>query len=350
LDYQLPLELIAQKPTDRRDDSRLLIVDRSPQALRDERFRDIAQFLRPGDLLVLNNTKVLPAKIEARRPTGGRLRGLFVRESSQGEWEVLLTGASKLRVGERLQLSAQEHRGESNDAIELLERLDGGKWRVRLLSESGTEAVLDRVGKTPLPPYIRRERDVDEFDEFDAIDRERYQAVYAAKPGAVAAPTAGLHFTPELLDSMADRGIETAQVTLHVGMGTFAPISVERLDDHVMHEEWYEMPEGVVESIREARKRGGRVVAVGSTSARVLETCSRHGEATAGSGMTNLFIRPPYAFRVVDVLITNFHLPKSTLMAMVMAFAGVDRTRRAYRHAVQQRYRFFSYGDAMLIV
>ncbi len=338
LDYHLPEDLIAQQPLAKRDESRLLIVDRQAGAFRDERFPAIEHELRRGDLLILNNTKVVPAKINVRRATGGRLSGLFIAESTPGVWQLMLTGSGRLKVGEELSLA-----DNGDDRVRLTKYAGDGHWTATLLSDDDTPTVLNRVGLTPLPPYIRRK---DVAPDADAADRERYQTVYADKPGAVAAPTAGLHFTRALLDALDQNGVMRAFVTLHVGVGTFAPIKVDDLADHDMHQEWFEMPADTIAQIEATRARGGRVVAVGTTSVRVLETWGGGHDTT---GMTDLFITPPYDYKIVDALITNFHLPRSTLLALVMAFAGVELTRRAYAHAVAERYRFFSYGDAMFL-
>jgi len=347
LDYVLPPELIAQTPAARREDARLLVVDRATSGLRDGSIVDLPDLLRPGDLLVLNDTKVLPAKFTARRKTGGAVPGLFIEEESPGRWRALLEGSKRLRIGEVLMLEA--HRGPPV-SLELLARDDSGHWNVRVEAEGSVEQILERIGQTPLPPYIRRSA---ADHAADAIDRDRYQTVYAQQPGAVAAPTAGLHLTEPLLDRLRNRGVDIAFVTLHVGLGTFKPVTANDLSRHVMHAERYELPQETAEAVKACRRRGGRVVAVGTTTVRVLESSHDAGNARtvhADCGSTTLLIYPPYDFRVVDVLLTNFHLPKSTLLALVMAFAGVERTRRAYAHAVEQRYRFYSFGDAMLVM
>ncbi len=344
LDYDLPEELIAQHPLPDRDQSKLLVVDRATQSIRDEHFPAILNELKPGDLLVLNDTKVVPAKINARRATGGRVSGLFVAETESGVWQLLLTGSKRLKTGEILSLGdGIDDVGTSRDAIRLSSYDGKGRWTANLSSDDDTPTVLNRVGKTPLPPYIHRK---DRTDNTESEDRQRYQTVFADKPGAVAAPTAGLHFTTDLLDQLAERGVGRAFVTLHVGIGTFAPIKAERLSDHKMHFEWFHIPDETATRIAETRQNGGRVVAVGTTSVRTLETWGKTGDTT---GTTDLFITPPYRFNVVDALITNFHLPRSTLLALVMAFAGIDLTRRVYDHAVAEKYRFFSYGDAMFL-
>jgi S-adenosylmethionine:tRNA ribosyltransferase-isomerase len=336
LDYELPAELIAQRPGATRDGSRLLVVDRAAGTFRDETFASLPEFFSAGDLCVFNNTKVVPAKLTARRATGGKIDGLFLADLGDGNWEVLLRGTSRLKPGERLMLQPAEF----GDALDLGEHRGRGRWTVRLVSDCGTVEVLERVGRTPLPPYIRRDG-----ADGDA-DRARYQTVYAEVPGAIAAPTAGLHFSAEVLDRLREGGVDSCCVTLHVGMGTFSPIAVDELSDHTMHEEWYTLTEEAAGKTAGCRDAGGRVLAVGTTTVRVLESCV----GSAGTGWTDIFIRPPYRFKCVDALLTNFHLPRSTLLALVMAFAGIDLMREVYEHAVRQRYRFFSYGDAMLIV
>jgi S-adenosylmethionine:tRNA ribosyltransferase-isomerase len=343
LDYRLPTELIAQHPLPERDVSRLLVVDRRAGTFRDATFRTLPELLTTGDVLVVNDTRVVPAKFSARRSTGGRVSGLFLREAGDRRWEVLLTRTGRLRCGERLRLESRW----GDDALELMSHQGGGRWTARLCSDESTSAVLERAGRTPLPPYIRRE---DEDLSVDAEDRERYQTVFAERCGAVAAPTASLHFTEEVLGRLEAAGVSRASLTLHVGPGTFAPITGGSLNDHPMHEEWYEIAGDSAAAIEGCRSRGGRVVAAGTTTVRALETCAREGRLRPASGWTDLFIKPPFDFRMVDVLLTNFHLPRSTLLALVMAFAGVELTRAAYAHATKREYRFYSYGDAMLIV
>ncbi len=345
LDYDLPDELIAQHPLAQRDGSRMLCVDRKQDSLIDGKITDLPTRLKLGDLLVLNDTKVLPAKLLARRETGGRVGGLFERETEPGEWIVMLTGSRRLRPGEQLTLDvdAPEH-------LQLIESLGDGRWRVQVTGDGSTEAILNRVGHVPLPPYIRRNRD---GDARSSDDRDRYQTVYAHAAGAIAAPTAGLHLTNELLDRIRKSGVETVTLTLHVGSGTFQPIRVNELAQHTMHMESYHIEPNVVDAIRRCRETGGRVIAVGTTSVRALESAATDNGAaplSTGDATTSIFIRPPYKFNVVDGLVTNFHLPKSTLLALVMALGGTNRIRRAYDHAVAKRYRFFSYGDAMLIL
>ncbi len=345
LDYFLPAELIAQHPARRREDARLLAVDRKG-SLRDLTFSAFPGLLRRGDLLVLNNTKVLPAKFAAFRNTGGRVEGLFLAEQALGQWRLMLKSSGRLRLGEVLRIS-----DVSRDVmLHLTEKLVDGEWQVAVAPAVPAEELLQRIGQTPLPPYIRRFPD---DASRDAEDRRRYQTVYAREPGAIAAPTAGLHFTEPLLSSIRDRGVEVATLTLHVGAGTFRPITVSQLSRHHMHAEFVCVGRGLVEAIGACRERSGRVVAVGTTTVRALETAARRTNGQGGlgpfQGMTDLFIRRPFQFRVVDALLTNFHLPRSTLLALVMAFAGVERVRRAYQHAVEARYRFYSFGDAMFL-
>lgn len=341
LDFDLPAELIAQRPAVGRDGSRLLVVDRAKGSVTDSKFLELPSFFNCQDLLVVNDTRVVPAKLRARRATGGIVSGLFVHEVHGNRWHVLLTQSARLKAGERLSLLPDK----DGDALVLVEYQGGGRWCARLESNVSTEQVLNRVGRTPLPPYIRRGT-----DEPDGDDRVRYQTVFARNPGAVAAPTAALHFTEDSLRELDRRGIARTSLTLHVGPGTFVPVVTTRLDDHVMHAEQYALSPSAAEAIRECRARNGRVVAVGTTTARVLETCATDRGVRAASGWTDLFIRPPHRFFGVDALLTNFHLPRSTLLALVMAFGGEALIRRAYAHAVASRYRFYSYGDAMLIL
>ncbi|MFQ6049046.1 MAG: tRNA preQ1(34) S-adenosylmethionine ribosyltransferase-isomerase QueA [Phycisphaerae bacterium] len=340
LDYELPKELIAQRPLSQRDASRLLVLRRVPPGVAHERFRDLPRHLRAGDCLVINQTRVVPARFVALRRTGGRVEGLVLGTDRSGRWEVLLDSGGRLRPGEWLELR------DGPGRIGLEKSLGRGRWLARLDAELPGEELLERIGRTPLPPYIKRAD-----DSWESLDRQRYQTVYASEPGAVAAPTAGLHFTRQMLDGLAALGVQIARLTLHVGLGTFEPIRVERLADHRMRAERYVLPVEAAETINRVRQAGGRVVCVGTTVVRVLETCARgDGTVRPGRGETSLFIYPPYRFRVVDALLTNFHLPGSTLLALVFAFAGREKVLWAYREAIRLRYRFYSYGDAMLIV
>ncbi len=350
--FHLPQELIAQQPTERRDESRLLVLARRTGGLSHRTFTDLPDQLVRGDLLVLNDTRVIPARFFCRRVTGGRIEGLFLRERSPGEWDVMLKGASRCRAGESLSLA-----GADDVQLTLGANTGAGCWRLTVEPARPAVELLEQVGLTPLPPYIRR---ADGSQE--QIDRPRYQTVYADRPGAVAAPTAGLHFTEELFARLAKRGIETTRLTLHVGAGTFLPVTADGPADHEMHAEWYRLPAGAAEAITAARTAGRRVVAVGTTSVRVLEAVARDQRATgrhqplqSATGWTDIFIYPPAEFLAVDALITNFHLPQSTLLMLVAAFCspgdtnGLPMILDTYAQAVQHQYRFFSYGDAMLI-
>jgi S-adenosylmethionine:tRNA ribosyltransferase-isomerase len=337
-DYDLPAHLIAQEPCAQRDQARLLVLRRKGATVSHHVFLDLPDLLNPGDLLILNNTRVLPARLRGRRSrTGGKWEGLFLRAHPDGLWELLSQTRGRLVEGESIAVEPGPLR------LELVRKTPERHWLVRP-SEPGTAVdLLSHHGQVPLPPYIRKGRAA-------AADQERYQTVYADKPGAVAAPTAGLHFTPRVFERLQRRGIEVGHVTLHVGLGTFQPIQVEDVTQHRMHREWGELSAPTASQIATCRQRGGRVVAVGTTSVRVLETVAATGPLRPWSGETELFIYPPYQFCLVDALVTNFHLPRSTLLLLVSAFGGVEMLRRAYRTAIEQGYRFYSYGDAMLIV
>jgi S-adenosylmethionine:tRNA ribosyltransferase-isomerase len=338
-DYRLPDELIAQEPAERRDDSRLLVLDRSNGGVRHRAFRDLPNLLQPGDLVVVNDTEVRPARLWGRKPTGGRVEVLLLEPVPDGdEWRGLVRASRSPAVGTSILL-------DDDAAVDVVAR-DGAQWILRLRDRRGApEKVLDRLGVMPLPPYIRREA----RDPRDALDRRRYQTVFARHPGAVAAPTAGLHFTPEVLEALDRRGIARATVTLHVGIGTFMPVRSEVVEEHRMHAESFRVPEGTALAVDAARARGGRVVAVGTTVVRSLEASADGDRVRPGTGSCDLFIYPGFRFRVVDAMITNFHLPKSTLVMLVSAFAGRAPVLAAYREAVKERYRFYSYGDAMLL-
>ena len=340
-DYYLPHDRIAQHPADRRDQSRLLRIDRAAGAVEHHGFHDLPGLLRPGDLLVLNDTRVLPARLTLRRGTGSRIDGLFVCVVADGRWEMLLRGRGRLRPGETLVVD-----GAAEQAMRLIERGDDGVWTVAPDPAADPASLLDRVGRAPLPPYIRRPH-ADE--DLGCADLERYQTVYARQPGAIAAPTAGLHFTPELMEDLARREVAAAYVTLHVGLGTFKPVTAERVEDHEMHGERFSLSAAAAEAVAAARREGRRVVAVGTTTVRVLEHVARAGGFRESEGETTLFIHPPFEFRAVDALITNFHLPRSTLLMLVSAFAGRELLLWAYQEAIDAEYRFYSYGDACLI-
>jgi S-adenosylmethionine:tRNA ribosyltransferase-isomerase len=344
LDYGLPSELIAQHPAAVRSDARLLVLDRSAGRLMDDRFARVGEYLHRGDCLVLNDTKVLPARFFARRRTGARLEGLFLGSPSPGLWRVLLKGIRKLKPNESILL--RDRAGRDVCTVEVAERGKDGHCLLRVAGQAEAEAVLDRIGFPPLPPYIRRDDNVAEAER----DQKRYQTVYATQPGAVAAPTAGLHFTEQLIAQLKGAGVRVACVTLHVGAGTFKPIATDEVEAHQIHSEAYQIEQKNADVINATREQGGRVIAVGTTVTRVLETVGQGGQVNAGRGTTDLFITPGYRFRIVEAMITNFHLPRSTLLALVAAFAGLESIKQAYQHAVGSRYRFYSYGDAMLIL
>ena len=331
--YELPEELVAQHPLDERSASRLLHLERRGGAVRDLMFRDLASQLEPGDLLVMNNTRVMPARLFAIKESGGKSEILVERLLSSHRCLAQVRASKTPRDGSRLLIG---------DGVELI--VAGREDSFFILESPGLPIaeLMSLHGHMPLPPYIRRSDDED--------DRDRYQTVYAQIPGAVAAPTAGLHFDQGLLDSLLDHGIKRAEVTLHVGAGTFQPVRCENIEEHRMHAEFLEVGKDCVDAVEACRQRGGRVIAVGTTAVRSLETAASGGDLAPFAGDSRLFIYPGYRFRVVDGMVTNFHLPESTLLMLVSAFAGRDTVLNAYRHAVEQRYRFFSYGDAMLIL
>ncbi len=335
-DFDLPEELIAQTPLEKRDASRLLVVDKETGAFSDQHFDQIIDQLQPGDALVMNNTRVLPARLYGIKPeTGGHVELLLLKNTKGDDWEVLAKPAKRLRVG------AQISFGDGRLTATVVEELDHGGRIVRFGYEGIFLEVLESLGEMPLPPYIHEK----------LADRERYQTVYAKENGSAAAPTAGLHFTEELLEQIAAKGVKLVYLTLHVGLGTFRPVSVDSLDDHEMHSEFYSLSEEAAQTLRQVKANGGRVIAVGTTSIRTLETIGSkfQGQIQADSGWTNIFIRPGYNWKIVDAFSTNFHLPKSTLVMLVSAFAGRSLTLKAYEHAIAERYRFFSFGDAMFI-
>ena len=335
-DFDLPEELIAQTPLEKRDASRLLVVDKETGAFSDQHFDQIIDQLQPGDALVMNNTRVLPARLYGIKPeTGGHVELLLLKNTQGDDWEVLAKPAKRLRVG------AQISFGDGRLTATVVEELDHGGRIVRFGYEGIFLEVLESLGEMPLPPYIHEK----------LADRERYQTVYAKENGSAAAPTAGLHFTEELLEQIAAKGVKLVYLTLHVGLGTFRPVSVDSLEDHEMHSEFYSLSEEAAQTLRQVKVNGGRVIAVGTTSIRTLETIGSkfQGQIQADSGWTNIFIKPGYDWKVVDAFSTNFHLPKSTLVMLVSAFAGRSLTLEAYEHAIAERYRFFSFGDAMFI-
>jgi S-adenosylmethionine:tRNA ribosyltransferase-isomerase len=348
-DYELPEELIAQQPPAERGQSRMMVLDSATGAFRDSAFSEFPSLLEPGDLLVLNDSRVIPARLFARRtlrrerekPTG-RIEVMLTEPAGENCWRALVRPGRKVAIGERLVFPAPD--GEIVLEAEVLER---GLYGERLIEFAPVEdffAVLDRIGHIPLPHYIHRDD--------SAEDHERYQTVFARERGSVAAPTAGLHFTPQILDAITGRGVEIARVTLHVGLGTFAPLRVERVDEVKLHRERYSLSAAAADALNRAVRDGRRIVAVGTTTVRTLESAAQRmepGELTAHSGETEIFISPGYEFRLVRALLTNFHLPQSSLMMLVSAFAGREQVLAAYRHAVEERYRFFSYGDCMFI-
>jgi S-adenosylmethionine:tRNA ribosyltransferase-isomerase len=339
-DYELPEELIAQQPLEQRDASRMLVLNRANRTFEDSSFRSLPQYLRPNDVVVLNNTRVFPARlIGERAPTGGAVELLLLREIETNIWEALARPARRLRAGARLSF------GGARLLAEVLDESEHGRRVVRFETQENLNELIDELGKTPLPPYIKR---VD--GEFSG-DREKYQTIYASERGAIAAPTAGLHFTPATLLSLEKMGVRTVEVTLHVGYGTFEPVAVQKIEEHRVAPESFSISTDAADKINQARTLGGRVICVGTTTARALESAF-HDDAgvVAGSGAAGLTIIPGHRFRAVDVLLTNFHLPKSSLLLLVSAFAGRELLLGAYRHAVRERYRFYSFGDSMLVL
>lgn len=334
--YHLPQELIAQDPLADRSASRLLLLDRKTGETRHSVFREIVDFLRPGDCLVLNDTKVIPARlIGSKIGTDAKIEVLLLKRREERVWETLVKPGRKARPGAKIRFGEGLLEGEVLDVVE-----DGNRL-VRFSYDGIFEEILDRLGQMPLPPYITHQ----------LADKNRYQTVYAKHDGSAAAPTAGLHFTQELLEEIREKGVQIAHVTLHVGLGTFRPVKVEHIEEHHMHSEYYRVEEEEARLVNETKAQGGRVIAVGTTSCRTLESAAgADGILRAGSGWTDIFIYPGYGFRVIDGLITNFHLPESTLLMLVSAFAGRESIMAAYEEAVRERYRFFSFGDAMLVV
>ena len=335
-DFHLPEELIAQTPLEKRDSSRLLIVDRETGQFSDQHFDNIIDQLEPGDALVMNNTRVLPARLYGTKTeTGGHVELLLLKNTQGDFWEVLAKPAKRLRVGAHVSF------GDGRLTATVTEELEHGGRIVRFDYQGIFLEVLESLGEMPLPPYIHEKLE----------DRERYQTVYAKENGSAAAPTAGLHFTEELLDKIAAKGVKLVYLTLHVGLGTFRPVSVDNLEEHEMHSEFYSLSEEAAEILRQVKANGHRIIAVGTTSIRTLETIGSKfdGQIQADSGWTNIFIKPGYQWKIVDAFSTNFHLPKSTLVMLVSAFAGRQLTLQAYEHAITERYRFFSFGDAMFI-
>ncbi|MDX1452074.1 MAG: tRNA preQ1(34) S-adenosylmethionine ribosyltransferase-isomerase QueA [Oleiphilaceae bacterium] len=332
-DFELPEDLIARFPMEERSASRLMVLDAHSGSITHHVFRELVAMVEPGDLLVFNDTRVVPARLFATKETGGKVEILYERALDEQRFLAHVKASKSPKPGAKLVL-------ESGQTLTMLARHDA-LFELAAPENMQVHALLEEVGHMPLPPYIDRQ------DEM--IDRDRYQTVYAHKPGAAAAPTAGLHFDEALLQALREKGVEQAFVTLHVGAGTFQPVRVERVEDHQMHSEWISVSEQVVEAISQARARGGRVIAVGTTSLRSLESAAQTGEVKPFEGDTDIFIYPGYRFNAVDALITNFHLPQSTLLMLVSAFSGADNIKRAYQLAIKEKYRFFSYGDAMFL-
>ena len=332
--YDLPQELIAQTPLDKRDESRLMVLNRKNQTIEHKRFKDIIDYLEPGDCLVRNNTKVLPARLYGKKETGANVEFLLLNRIEGDIWECIV------RPGNKLHPDTNVTFGEGLLKAKVLEVMEGGTRKVEFNYDGIFNEILDQIGLMPLPPYIHEE----------LKEKDRYQTVYAKYDGSAAAPTAGLHFTPELLEKIQEKGIEIANVTLHVGIGTFRPVKVDKIEDHHMHSEHYYIKQEDVEKINKAKQSGKRIISVGTTSTRVLETIAdENGLVKEAEGDTQIFIYPGYKFKCIDGLITNFHLPESTLLMLVSALAGKDYIMKAYEEAVKERYRFFSFGDAMFI-
>ena len=333
--YDLPEGLIAQVPIKKRDESRLMVLDRKKQTIEHKVFKDILDYLQPGDCLVRNNTKVIPARIYGKKETGANVEFLLLNNIEGDIWESIVRPGNKLHVGTKVTF------GDGKLNAEILEVMEGGTRKVKFTYNGIFNEILDEIGMMPLPPYIHEE----------LKEKDRYQTVYAKYQGSAAAPTAGLHFTEELLEKIKEKGVEIANVTLHVGIGTFRPVKVEKIEEHHMHSEHYYIKQEDVDKINNARKNGGRIISVGTTSCRVLESIAdENGFVKETEGDTSIFIYPGYKFKCIDGLITNFHLPESTLLMLVSALAGKDYIMKAYNEAVKEKYRFFSFGDAMLIL
>ena len=335
-DYDLPHELIAQTPIEKRDASRLLVLDHQTGEMADKHFYDILDYLNPGDAVVMNNSRVMPARIYGVKPdTGGHVEVLLLHNTQGDEWETLMKPAKRMRVGSTVSF------GDGVLTATVTKELEHGGRMIEFHYDGIFMEILEKLGETPLPPYIKEKLD----------DPERYQTVYAKTVGSAAAPTAGLHWTKELLQKVQDKGVKLVYLTLHVGLGTFRPVDEKNIEDHKMHSEFYQLSEESAKTLNEVRANGGRIIATGTTSIRTLETIGTkfHGEIKADSGWTDIFIKPGYHWQIVNAFITNFHLPKSTLVMLVAAFTGRDNILNAYHHAIEERYRFFSFGDAMFI-
>ena len=338
-DYQLPEELIAQQPLERREGARMLVIDRAAKTRQESQFKFLPQYIRPGDVVVVNNTRVFPARLIGRRdPSGGRAEVLLIRELGDSVWEALVRPAQRLMTGARL------HFGQGELRAEVIQCGEQGLRKIQFEGDKPVEMLIDQLGQTPLPPYIKRP------SGSSPEDRERYQTVFARERGAIAAPTAGLHFTPPITEALIARGAQVVEITLHVGYGTFEPVRVDNIEEHHVAPESFEIGEQAARVISETRAQGGRTIAIGTTTTRALESAvNAGGVIEPGKGETKLTITPGYDFQIVDALLTNFHLPRSSLLLLVCAFAGVELTLEAYRYAVAERFRFYSYGDCMFL-
>lgn len=336
-DYELPEDLIAQKPLEKRADSRMLAVNRAEKTFSDAHFFDFPRFLQKGDLIVLNNTKVFPARLFGETETGAKIEIFLVQEQENQIWEILARPAKRLKIGRKIVFN-------QNLSAEVLEKTADGKVFLKFEANGDFDAILDEIGKTPLPPYIKREKDAQDKD------RERYQTVFAQKRGAIAAPTAGLHFTPEILEEIKNQGAEIAEITLHVGYGTFEPVRVENLSEHKVLPERYEISEETAEKLTKAKAESRRIIAIGTTTTRTLEfAITENKRFDAENGFADLTITPGYKFRAINALLTNFHLPQSSLLVLTSTFGGHELIMKAYRYAVSEKYRFYSYGDCMFV-
>ncbi len=339
-DYQLPDELIAQQPLEQRDASRMMIVDRAKQSWTESRFASLPSLVRAGDVIVINNTRVFPARLLGQRdPSGGKVEVFLLREIEVSVWEALVRPAHRLNISARIRFGASSLRAE------VVGSEPGGLRRIRFTGDKSLDALIDEVGQTPLPPYIKRTG-----RSFEA-DKDRYQTVFAKERGAIAAPTAGLHFTPAIIQSLRDHGTRIVEITLHVGYGTFEPVRSDEIEEHRVAAEFFNISEAAAQTINESRAPGGRIIAIGTTTMRALETAATtDGKIEAGNRATELTIKPGYKFRLVNALLTNFHLPRSSLLILVSAFAGRELTLDAYRYAVNANFRFYSYGDCMFVI
>ncbi len=336
-DYELPAALIAQEPLKNREKSQMLVIDRSKRSFRDEQFANFTKFLKSGDVIVLNNTKVFPARLSGTTETGAKVELFLVRETEDQIWETLGRPAKRLKVGKTIEFGGDL-------SAEVLERTAEGRVLVRFEANGDFEEILDRIGKTPLPPYIKREGgDLDK-------DRERYQTVFAREKGAIAAPTAGLHFTPQILEEINNAGVKITEITLHVGYGTFEPVRVNDLAEHKVLPENYQILDETAETLNQAKTENRRIIAIGTTTTRTLESAfSKHGKFIAEKNLADLTITPSYKFKAIDGLLTNFHLPQSSLLVLVSTFGGYELIMNSYKHAVSEKYRFYSYGDCMFV-